>query len=232
MRSRRRVAFAALCLLLAAGFAALGVWQVERRAWKLALIKRVEQRIHAEPAPLPSGAQWRGDQSYRRVRATGIFLHDRETLVQAVTDLGPGWWVMTPLRFAAGTVLVNRGFVPSDRRDQQSRRAALPDGTVTVTGLLRASEPGGGFLRSNDPAANRWYSRDVAAIARARGLRDVAPFFIDADAAPNPGGVPVGGLTVIAFPNNHLVYALTWFALTALSLAGAVLLLRPQERRD
>jgi surfeit locus 1 family protein len=143
-----------------------------------------------------------------------------------VTDFGPGWWVITPLRTPGGTVLVNRGFVPPERRASGTRRLGSPSGSAVVTGLLRTSEPGGGFLRRNDPAANRWYSRDVAAIARARGLSGVAPFFVDADATPNPGGYPVGGLTVVAFRNTHLVYALTWFALATLAIGGMMLVLR------
>jgi surfeit locus 1 family protein len=226
---------ASLCLLLAAGFAALGLWQVERRAWKLDLIARVDARVHAPARPLPDRASWprinARDDSYRHVRVEGIFLNDRETLVQAVTDAGPGWWVLTPLRTATGTILVNRGFVPPERAASGSRRAGLPAGPVTLAGLLRLTEPGGAFLRHNDPAAGRWYSRDVAAIARARGLPAAAPFFIDADATPNPGGYPVGGLTVIAFRNAHLAYALTWFALAALSLVGAALVLRTREPR-
>ncbi|MFC5321929.1 SURF1 family protein [Bradyrhizobium oligotrophicum] len=203
---------------------ALGIWQVERRAWKLDLIDRVERRVHAEAVPAPGPAAWpttnRSDDEYRRVTLSGRLLNDRETLVQALTIEGPGYWVLTPLQTAGGVVLVNRGFVPTDRRDPASRRAGNPEGPVSVTGLLRLSEPGGGFLRHNDPAADRWYSRDVAAIAAARSLSNVAPFFVDADATPHPGGLPIGGLTVIAFPNNHLVYALTWFTL-ALMLAGA-----------
>jgi surfeit locus 1 family protein len=78
------------------------------------------------------------------------------------------------------------------------------------------SEPGGAFLRNNDPRSDRWYSRDVAAITKARGLARTAPYFIDADASPNPGGYPVGGLTVVAFRNAHLTYALTWFGLAIL----------------
>jgi surfeit locus 1 family protein len=89
---------------------------------------------------------------------------------------------------------------------------------TTVTGLLRISEPGGGFLRNNDPTADRWYSRDVEAIARSRGIKDVAPYFIDADASADPRALPVGGLTVISFPNNHLIYAITWFGLAFMLL--------------
>ena len=215
--------FALVCLLLAAGFTALGVWQLERRAWKLDLIARVEARIHAPPRLLTDLSGLSDADAYRRVRLRGAFQNDRETLVQALTERGAGWWVMTPLRTPAGTVLVNRGFVPAPYRDPATRPP--PTGTVEVTGLLRASEPGGGFLRSNDPGSGRWYSRDVAAIARARGLGEVAPVFIDAEATPG-AGYPVGGLTVVAFRNAHLVYALTWFGLAGLSLAGAAIVWR------
>jgi len=203
---------------------ALGVWQLERRVWKLELIDRVERRVDAVPIPAPGPSSWSaitaaGDE-YRHVTLYGRFLHDRETLVKAVTDVGSGYWVVTPLRTAEGsTVLVNRGLVPAERRDPSTRQEGDPSGALTVVGLLRMTEPKGGFLRNNNPPANRWYSRDVAAIAAARGLSQVAPFFVDADGAPNPGGFPLGGLTVVSFPNNHLIYALTWFAL-AFMLGG------------
>jgi surfeit locus 1 family protein len=218
---------AGLCLAGVIGLIALGVWQLERRTWKLALIDRVDRRVHASPQPIPAPAAWpainaAGDE-YRRVTVTGQFMHEREALVQAVTDDGRGFWVVRPLRTASGdVVLVNRGFVPPERRAAATRGEGDPQAGVTVTGLLRMTEPKGAFLRTNDPASDRWYSRDVAAIAAARGLSQVAPFFIDADATPNAGGYPIGGLTVIAFPNNHLIYALTWFAL-AFMLTGAYL---------
>ena len=219
-----------LCLLGVLLFTGLGIWQVERRAWKLDLIARVDRRAHATPGPLPPRAAWPGLDpraiEYRRVRVSGTFLHERATSVDALTELGPGDWILTPLRTDAGTVLVNRGFVPRELRTGGSR----PGGPVTVTGLLRISEPGGRFLRPNQPAQDRWYSRDVAAIARARGLGDAAPFFIDADAASSPRW-PRGGLTVISFRNTHLLYALTWFALALLSAAGLALLLRPAQGR-
>ena len=163
------------------------------------------------------------------MRVSGQFRHDSEVAVQAVTVLGPGYWILTPLETADFTVLVNRGFVPPERRDAATRAEGQVGGTVSVTGLLRVSEPGGGFLRRNDPAAGRWYSRDVAAIAADRGLGKVAPYFIDADATANPGGLPVGGLTVIRFRNSHLVYALTWFALAGGLAAGGIVALRRRE---
>lgn len=225
----------ALCLLGVLLFTALGIWQVERRAWKLDLIARVDARVRARPAPVPPSRSWATIDprisEYRRVRATGMFIHDRETLVDALTALGPGSWVITPLRTADDVILVNRGFVPPERRNPSTRTMGQANGEVTVTGLLRLTEPRGRVLRPNKPSENRWYSRDVAAIARARGLPNVAPFFIDADAAPNPGGLPVGGLTVIRFRNAHLIYALTWFGLAIMSGVGLALLRKPAQER-
>lgn len=235
-RSPLTIALLGLCFLLGvAGLTALGVWQLERRVWKLDLIAKVDQRVHATPVPAPGPSAWPAinarDDEYRRVIVSGHFLHDRETLVQAVTARGSGFWVMTPLRSDAGvTVLVNRGFVPPDKRDGSTRPAGQIPGETTVTGLMRMTEPHGGFLRDNDAGSDRWYSRDVAAIASARSVTDVAPYFIDADATPNPGGLPVGGLTVVTFRNTHLVYALTWFAL-ALMLAGLALRIALEELR-
>ena len=184
----------------------------------------------------PGPDRWTGispaADEYRRVTASGDWLEDRPTLVQAVTELGGGYWVMTPLvRDDGTTILVNRGFVPATARDPASRQPRSP-GAVTITGLLRMSEPGGGFLRANDPESDRWYSRDVPAIAASRGLNNVAPYFIDAERVPGDDGLPVAGLTVISFSNNHLVYALTWGVLALMAAAGAIFVNMDQLRPD
>ena len=224
----------ALCVTLFLLFTALGIWQIERLAWKLDLIARVDQRIHASPRAVPAPGQWSALDpqaiEYSHVTATGSFRHDQETLVDALTERGAGYWVLTPLVTRAGTILVNRGFVPTDHADDRTRAAGNIEGPIMLTGLLRQSEPRGRVLRPNNPVANRWYSRDVVAIAKARALGVVAPFFIDADAAPNPGGFPIGGLTVVTFRNAHLVYALTWFALAALSLGGLVIIRKSAQK--
>jgi surfeit locus 1 family protein len=226
-------AFALLALAAMIGLASLGLWQVHRLAWKRDLIHRIEERIHAPAIDAPDPSQWphlnAANSEYLRVRATGRFLNDRESLVQAVTELGGGFWLITPLRTTLGyVVLVNRGFVPPTYRGNATGRI---EGVTTVTGLVRMSEPGGAFLRHNDPAADRWFSRDIAAIAAQRGLADIAPYFIDAAAESSaPPGAPVGGLTVIRFPNNHLQYAITWFALAVMVGGGAVLVLRREWR--
>jgi surfeit locus 1 family protein len=234
-RPRNLAVFVLLTLLGIAIFAALGIWQVQRRTWKLDLIDRVEHRVHAAPIAAPGPAAWpsikAADDEYKAVRVSGRFENDRETLVTATTEQGAGYWVLTPLETGDGfIVLVNRGFVPPKRREPATRSAGQIKGETTVTGLIRMTEPKGGFLRANVPSADHWYSRDVAAIARAHGLANVAPYFVDADSAPNPGGLPIGGLTVIHFYNNHLIYALTWFAL-ALMLAITLARVLREERR-
>lgn len=235
---RGRAALAVLLsglLLASAGFTALGVWQVHRLHWKLDLIARVDARIHAAPVAAPPPAQWpavtAARDEYRHVLLHGRFLAGRDTRVKAVTDLGAGFWLLSPFRTDDGaTVLVNRGFVPPDQSGVATSGVAAPARTE-VTGLLRLSEPGGAFLHHNDPAAGRWYSRDTAAIAAARGLGTAAPFFIDEDApssAPTGGTLgtdtsawPRAGLTVVHFRNSHLSYALTWFALALMSAGAA-----------
>jgi surfeit locus 1 family protein len=227
-------------LLLIVLFAGLGTWQVQRLGWKLALIERVDTRVHAPPVALPPVGRQVSKESdeYRHVRLDGQFLYQYSTPVQAVTELGAGFWLVTPLCTPSGSiVLVNRGFItPDQARGRYPPRSAsgtsclaagpqhpMPTPLHSLTGLLRITEPGGGFLRENDPVRNRWFSRDVAAIAAARGLTQVAPYFVDAARGQDPANAPehpVGGLTVISFQNNHLVYAITWYAL-ALMVGGA-----------
>jgi len=231
-----RIILAIAGLVLIVLFTGLGTWQVQRLQWKLDLIERVDTRVHATPVAPPDAAHWaqvaKDSHEYRHVRLGGRFLFDYSTPVQAVSELGAGYWLVTPLCTADGAiVLVNRGFIPAaDARERYPARRAAGDPCAdaagsphSLTGLLRMAEPGGGFLRENDPAKNRWFSRDVAGIAAARGLPKVAPYFVDAASGQDPAGAPehpVGGLTVISFQNNHLVYAITWYAL-ALMVAGA-----------
>jgi surfeit locus 1 family protein len=238
--SGARVRLVLVCLLALAAFAmfvALGTWQLQRRVWKLDLIAKVNARVHAPPALAPGPDAWpritAASDAYRHISVAGVFENDKETLVQAVTELGPGFWVLTPMVSDRGfTVLVNRGFVPPERAEPQTRSPGQIAGPVLIAGLLRISEPHGGFLRRNDPLHHRWYSRDVSAIAVARGLPPglTAPYFIDADATPNPGGLPVGGLTVIAFPNSHLIYAITWYGLALLVVVGVAYAAREEWR--
>jgi len=233
----RRIVFASLMAFIVLVLCALGVWQVQRLFWKTALIAQVNARVHAPAVPAPGPAAWAGvsaADAYRHITVRGRFLNAGEAQVYTLSELGAGYWVMTPLRTEDGAVVfINRGFVPMELKAPFSRAAAQIESPVTVTGLLRMPEAKGWlFSQANDPAHDLWYRRDIAAIAQARHLGKVAPYFIDADATPNPGGWPRGGLTVIKFPNSHLVYAITWFSLAAMLLAVLFWQMRQRPEAD
>jgi len=208
----------------------LGTWQLKRKAWKEDLIAQIEARAYGEPGaivPEDQWTTWRADQDeFRKVRVTGTFLPEFEA---PIYGLAPGerqgapiqgYYLITPLKLPSGAiVMVNRGFVPTDLRDPARRPESQPEGDVTITGLVRAPEARNPFTPNDDPARNQWFARDPQAIAAARQLERVAPFLIDADASPNPGGWPRGGQTPLTLPNNHLQYAITWFGI-ALTLIG------------
>lgn len=223
-----------IALLAFAGLVALGMWQIHRLAWKEELIARVGQQVHAAPSPAPPMTAWdtltREAAEYRRVELRGVYDAGRDVLVHATTDFGAGYWVMTPLRTGDGfSVVVNRGFVPLDAARARLR---APEGEQHVVGLLRISEPDGTRLQRNDAANDRWYSRDVPAIAGSRHVAGpVAPYFVDAVAEAGAAPAwPRPGLTVLRFSNNHRVYALTWFTLAAM-VACAIGYLVLDERR-
>jgi surfeit locus 1 family protein len=209
---------AALAILLG-----LGTWQLERRAWKEALIAQIDARAHGEAGEITPEASWTGwrpeADEFRKVRVAGTFLHGQEALVHGLAPAArgapvQGFYLFTPLRLAGGAVvLVNRGFLPTELRDPATRPGSQPEGEAIVTGILRAPEQRSWFTPQDAPDHNRFFARDPARIAAAKGLSRAAPFYVEADATLNPGGWPRGGQTRLDLPNNHLQYALTWYGL-------------------
>jgi surfeit locus 1 family protein len=196
----------------------LGTWQVERLEWKRALIAERQSRLAGPAAPLPASAEdWRS-WDFRPVVAHGEFRHDLEQLfgVAAIDDQF-GHHVLTPLVEPDGAaVLVDRGWVPADRAHPAARREGQPAGPVRVSGIARyrgADRPGW-FTPDNQPVEHLWYWYDLGALEQALGL-ELLPVVIEADATPNPGGLPIGGQTLTELPNDHLQYALTWYGLAA-----------------
>lgn len=222
----------------------LGVWQLQRLAWKEALIDRVGERIDASPVAAPGPDEWTGldtvEWEYRPVSVTGRFLHQAEAHVFTVLNQprgsagGMGYFVLTPLETDDGwLVYVNRGFVPDDRKDAAARVGGQPGGRVTVTGLLRAPRSRTWFSAEDDLQANVWFSRDPAHFAAWSDLTSaqVAPYTIDMAFDPElAGGLPQGGETLVRFPNSHFGYALTWFGLAA-GLAGVFFVFVRARRR-
>lgn len=194
----------------------LGSWQLQRLRWKEGLIAARAAALVATPVPVPpAGAA--PAMEFRRVTAVGVFLNDKEIFLGATSEGGlNGYQILTPLRQSGGPIVfVNRGFIPAGLRDRAKRAAGEPTGPVRIAGLLRLPPEGrpNWFLPDNRPDLNYWFWVDLPAMAAAAKLDRVAPFYIDADATPNPGGWPQGGVTRLVLPNNHLQYAVTWFSL-------------------
>jgi surfeit locus 1 family protein len=210
------------CVLLFALLCGLGTWQLNRLQWKLNLIATVNGHLAAPPLRLDQVMAMTPDEvQYRRVTLRGRFDHAREAYVFTMGEGGaPLYHVLTPFRSDEGKLLlVDRGAVPKDRLDPKTRAAGNGEGQTKVTGVWRVPDSPGPFTPPADLARRIWYARDLAAIAAADHLAFAAPVVIEADATPNPGGLPVGGQTVVNFRNQHLSYAVTWFGL-ALVLLG------------
>jgi len=222
--------FWAVLILLPAAFAvllALGTWQVQRLAWKEGLLASIEQRSHAEPVSIAAieTAHESGEPiEYRTAYATGRYLNDSERHFFATFNGQTGYYVYTPMQIDDGRYLfINRGFVPYDLKNPDTRPESLLEGVQRVSGLARQrlSERPSVMVPDNDEAANIFYWKDLDRMAASAGLpaKNVLPFFLDADATPVAGGLPRGGVTVINLPNSHLQYAVTWYGL-ALALLG------------
>jgi surfeit locus 1 family protein len=233
-RFRPGIAPTVAALVGLAVLVALGTWQMQRLHWKEGLIAHRAAQLAAPAAALPeTGSDWRAFD-YRRVEATGVFRHDLEQLF-GVRKHGQelGHQVLTPLLRSDGSaVLVDRGWVPRERIDPSTRPSGQVSGQVTLTGIARyrKGEEQHWFTPDNQPEAGHWYWYDLDAMEQALGL-ELLPVVLEADDTPNPGGLPVGGLTIIALPNNHLQYAMTWYGL-ALTLVAVYIGFSLKSRED
>jgi len=208
----------------------LGVWQLDRKVWKENLITTLNTRLGRAPEDLPPRASWaqlREDkEEFRRVVFPAEFLDGEEALVYTAGSplrpdvKGPGYWVFAPARLAGGSIiLVNRGFVPADRKDPGTRTEGAPHGVIDIVGVLRWPETRNSFTPADDPKNNVWFLRDSNSIAKFKTWLTAAPFYIDQEGPVPPGALPKPGKLEVRLPDNHLQYAITWFGL-ALALAG------------
>jgi len=195
----------------------LGSWQVQRLHWKEGLIAQRDRMVAAPPIAPPQTLAEAEQNQFRHVADDGVLLNDKEIFLAAASEGGgSGYQVLTPLQEPDGRIIfVNRGFIPLELKDPVKRAAGEPSGAVHIAGLLRVppAEKPTFFLPNNRPDLDLWFWVDLPAMANAAGVGDAAPFYIDADKAPNPGGWPKGGVTNLELPNDHLQYAITWFSL-------------------
>ena len=212
-----------VCTVMFAALISLGVWQLQRLHWKLGLIAEVNHSLALPPVSLDKALAMGAAAQYHRVLLDGWFLNDKESYVYASGPEGaPVYHVLTPFETREGKVLmVDRGIVPTELVDP-AKRARGQIGERVMIGVWRFPDKPGLFTPQPDTAHRIWYSRDVAAMAAAAHVKLTAPVLVEAGAAPNPGGWPKGGQTQVTFRNEHLQYAITWFALAA-ALLGVYL---------
>jgi surfeit locus 1 family protein len=210
----------------------LGIWQLDRLAWKEELIRGFNERSSQEPLTRAPEGRAVEDIEYRRVRLTGRYLNDKEMFLAGRTFNNRGGWdVLTPFMTDDGaTVVVDRGWIPLERRDRAGRPQSLIEGATTVEGVIRRPNIRNYFTPENEPGKNLWFSADVEAMARAAGVGPVRPYLVEALRQPIPGGFPVGAEIRFGLRNDHLQYAITWFSLAIALVVIYVLYHRSLEK--
>ena len=216
-------------IVVATAFAvliALGLWQLERKSWKENLIATLAERMSAPPSPLPPRAQWQNlapaADEFRRITVRVQFAAAREARVYSggsgLRDdvKSPGYFAFAPARLpGATTVVVNRGHVDNPSPDAALKPIALPESAVDIVGVLRWPEQPGSFVAAYSERQDLWFVRDHRVMAARYGWGEVAPFYVDMESPPPPGGVPRPGRLTVKLRNDHLGYAMTWFGLAA-----------------
>ena len=229
-RTSRVGGFAIFTLAMVALFIGLGVWQLQRRVEKHALIAALDERLAAAPVPLPPAARWSTltpeRDEFRRVIFTATYDGRLDAMVYSSgssirPDIsGPGTWAFLPARLSSGeTIAINAGFVPNTMqdRDVQDRAVArlITGQPVTMTGYIRFPIAAGVLTPNVEHDKRLWFARDHLEMAQALGWKEVAPFYIDLESPVPPSGIPKPGPLDVQLRDDHMQYALTWFTLAA-----------------
>ncbi|WJR79036.1 SURF1 family protein [Bradyrhizobium sp. NP1] len=229
-RQRRTAGFAAFTFVMLAVFVGLGIWQLERRVEKHALISALTERLAAEPSPLPPASRWAtlhaDADEFRRVRFEAAYARLPDAMVYSAGSAvredisGPGTWAFLPARLPTGeVVVVNAGFVANTMQDREVENRAvtrLVTGTpAMLTGYLRFPESAGLLTPAPSLEKRLWFVRDHLAMAHALGWGSVAPFYIDLESPVPDNGIPKPGPLSVHLRDEHMQYAVTWFSLAA-----------------
>ena len=230
IRRRGTRAFAAFTAVMIAIFIGLGVWQLQRRAEKHALIAALDARVGTPPVALPPPSQWRTldavHHEFRRVSFTATYAKLPDAMVYSAGSAvredvsGPGTWAFLPARLPSGeSVVIEAGFVANTMQQREVENRAV-DKLVTgepvvLTGYLRFPENAGLLTQAENRTTRLWFTRDHLAMASTLGWGAVAPFYIDLETPEPANGIPKPGPLTPHLRDEHMQYALTWFSLAA-----------------
>jgi cytochrome oxidase assembly protein ShyY1 len=245
-RAPRVIGFALFTLLMTAAFVALGVWQLQRRLAKHDLIAALTERLATQPVVLPPPAQWSAlsaaSDEFRRVSFTASYAPVPDAMVYSPGSSlrkdasGPGTWAFLPARLPGGElVVIDAGFVENTMQDRAVEDRAVTKlvtgQPMTLTGYLRFPESAGWFTPAENRSRRLWFTRDHLAMASALGWGNVAPFYVDLEEPVPENGIPKPGPLDVHLKDDHLQYAVTWFALAGAVLIAFVVWLRGRGRQ-
>ena len=181
----------------------LGLWQVQRLAWKEGILAEIEARIHSAPEALPLAVT--ETDRYLPVALEGKIGADALRVLVSQKQVGAGYLVVSAFEMADGRrVLLDRGFVRLE--------AAIPEGgAVAVKGNVHFPDERVSATPENDEAKNIWFARDVARMAEFLGTEPV--LVVAREVSPPEAGIAPLPVDTAHIPNDHLGYAVQWFGL-------------------
>lgn len=228
-RPKKSVGVAGTCMLAVPVLTfCLGTWQIQRRKWKLNLIKLLEEKTNLPPIDLPFDLDELKDLEYRKVKVQGTFDHSKEQFIHPrsliskgditggglISSVQSGAWVVTPFLLSDRdlTILVNRGWINRKNIDPRTREQGQISGLVELVGVVRHNEKRAPFVPHKKDSSSFWHNRDIIALA---AVCETAPVFIDADYESTVPSGPIGGQTRVTLRNEHFSYIITWYLLCA-----------------
>ena len=194
----------------------LGTWQLQRLEYKENLIQNLNEQAKMPAIQLPSDLSTVLDAEYRHVRVQGQYMHDKEIYLftGAMSARGPsGYNILTPFKTSDGRyILVDRGWVDSDRKLPERRPETLTEGAVDITAMIHKGERPGRFTPDNDIVKNLWFWIDLEAIKTYAGV-PLENLYVRLLKNKEEVTFPIAGDATIKMTNDHLQYAITWYTL-------------------
>ena len=181
----------------------LGFWQIYRLNWKLELIEQIENSLKNDPVELSNIEK----KNYLRIKTSGDIDFDKQIYLYNLNDSGkPGFEVINPIKIGDENYLVNRGWIPFEKKDLPEIN--LVDQNQIVGTLMLQTKPST-FKPENDIEKNYWFTLDREDILKFTG-RNFSEYVIYLNGDYK---IPKPRVITAKISNNHKKYAITWFSM-------------------